>query len=178
MIAPQSKSPDIPQSQGMTKDYHENLAGSHPEGAAIELSPLIETVETELGYPYSAQYFGKRVDFNFDNLPDSEDLKAIDDFVKEEMELEGYKPVVDSYKKIIVSLKRRLGIDKSIMEDKVIERLAGFIRAYRRILNYESKDKRQDILGKLLKYGRNRDLDKEDLALFIEEQYRGGNYAG
>jgi len=173
MNGPAPRYPDKPQEA--PKAYKEKggyPSGTHPEGPQIEFSPFLEDAEKELGYPYAAQYFGKRVDFNFDNLPDSEDLKDIDEFVKEEMEIGGYKPVVDSYKKIIISLKRKLGIGKEIMEDKVIERLAGFVRAYKRILAYENKDKRLDILGKLLKYGRNRDLDKEDLALFIEEQWR------
>jgi len=169
-IGPAAKGPDLTVTERAPKEIPD-LSGVVEWETEADLDRPIEIFEKEEGYPYAAKYFDIKVDYNFEDVPDYDNLTLIDDFVKESVEMENRKGTESGYKKMLDSLKKKLGIDGDIKETAVIDRLAGFIKAYNRIKETRAKTDRRDTLTQLYKLAKGRDFDRDQLALLIEEEY-------
>lgn len=143
-----------------------------PDPSIDAPSQLLESYEEEESHPYAVKYFNLYIPYyGVDDSPVRENLDAIDEFVKDEMETSNKKPNIDSYKKILDDLQKKLEIESNTEEESVIERLAGFIKAYNRIKKLEDKKNRKEIVKRIVKFAKGRDYDTDALALYLEEEY-------
>ena len=133
----------------------------------------MDIFEKEEQKPYVMDYLKMDTPYPFTILGEVEQerLAAIDVFVKEEIELKGKKSNIKSYKGVLDSLKKRLGLDEDTQENTVLERFYGFIQAFNAIRGKQEKKQRGEVLKKLYKLARNKDFDAEDLEMLLIENY-------
>jgi len=148
-----------------------DTSGSAQPETKADKNPPLEVFEKEEGYPYVAKYFDIRVDYNFDDLPDAEGLDLIDKFVKENIETNSKTENIKSYTNTLDSLKKKLGIDRDVKKETVIERLTGFVKAFNELKKLNDKDASTSIFETLVKLGRGKDFDAKDTELLLVEAF-------
>ena len=171
-IGPAPKSPEQPKVIQSKKESVERSEVSPTPIVDIPTDKLIDTYEKEQEYPIVVEYFGVYPPFYKakDNIQ-VEKLDLIDDFVKGQIEKENKSQTVKSYRNILDSIKKKLGIEKDIKPENVVERLSGFIKAFNRIRDIQQKKADKETLALIYKIAKGKDFDSNQLAMLIEEEY-------
>ena len=171
--APVVKKPEIiePEVREKKKEVVDTSGSSQPYTEA-DINPPIDIYEKEEGSPYIVKYFGLKMPYyDIDESQFRKNLDVIDEFVKEEIKLSGRKPTIKEYQRILDMMKNKLDINGEVKEENIIERMAGFIRAFKRIKQLKEKKQRKEILKSLFKLAKGKDFETKELALLLEESY-------
>lgn len=174
-IAPAVKTPDIiePSRPIYRREEERPEIGPAPLVDIQTDDVPIESFEKEEQGPYLLKCLEIESPYPYQVLEDWE-RRIIDDidlFIKGEIDATYKKQTLGSYKRVLKELKKKLGIDDDTNKDAALERLCGFVRAFKTVSEKQENRRRRDILKKMLKIAKDKDFDVADLELRLIEEY-------
>jgi len=187
--APADKSPEVFESEPRIpiyrKEKEEEGRDDFEIDQEIESGEMpIEVFEEEEGMPYLGDILFPRDEkegfLGGDDIPhpwhdvhaaDKEDIKEIDEFLKDEIERLGYKETTPSYEKVFKDLRKKIGLSKESKPSRILDKFLGLLDALK-VVKKNAQGKNPEHLEKLLKLARRcQETRREGIKLYLLENF-------